>query len=258
MHDFFYVNDEYPLSTDVFDVDGVTPILPVSATIDVLNQNTGDLIVSNGICQVASGIATYYVLSGSTVSQTAGQYVGYMRVQIDATSAKTIALPFDVLSKSSILPVYRWRMKVVDAAPTEDHLSDTKAREWIDQAVDFLNRRYSTGYTSVLGTISPAPSGEMLELFTSIASLLARSAWWAGKGTWRDEEISFDAGPFRDEWLAIEEQVQRMTNDEWFGADMGGTVWNRDNVFWRGIKYDSPDYWYRTSDQPDPDTEIPI
>lgn len=258
MHDNFYVNDNYPLSTDVFDVDGVTPVLPISASVDILNQVSGDLVVSNGACQVASGVATYFILSGSDVAQNAGRYVGYMRVQIDTSTARTIQLPFDVLDKASMLPIFRWRAKVADSAPDLDHIDDAHAREWIDQAVAELNRRYDTGYVSVLGAISPTPDANTLEFITRVAALMARTAWWAGKGTYRDGEISFDATPFASEWARIEDAIQRITNDGWFDADLDPTMYNRDKVFYDGIKYDSPDYWWRTSTETDPDTEIPI
>lgn len=260
MHDNFYVNDNYPLSTDVFDIDGITPVLPVSATVDILNQTTGTLVVSNGSCLVASGVATYYIESGSTVAQNSDRYVAYMRVQITSEIAKTIQLPFDVLDKASVLPIFRWRAKVSDSAPDFDHIDDAHAREWIDQAVAFLNERHSIGYSSVLGKISPTPDANTLEFITRVAALMARTAWWAGKGTYRDSEISFDATPFAAEWAAIEQTLQRVANDEWFDfpATDSVTMYNRDKVYYDGIKYDSPDYWWRDSGDTDPDTEIPI
>lgn len=259
-HDAFYVNDNYPLTVNVYDSDGVTPILPVSATIDIVDQDLNTLVVTNASVSVASGLATYFILSGSDVAQSPGHYIGYMRVTIDANNSKTIAVPFDVLSKSSALGIFRWRAKVEDAAPSEEHTSDGHARNWIDQAVDFLNRRYTTGYTSTLGNISPSPTTNDLELIIQVAALMARTAWWAGKGTYRDSEISFDATPFAAEWAAIEQTLQRVTNDEWFDfpATDSVTMYNRDKVYYDGIKYDSPDYWWRDSGDTDPDTEIPI
>jgi hypothetical protein len=258
-HERFYVNDNHPLHVDVFGEDGATPVLPLSATIDIVNQSSGATIISNGSATVASGLATYYVLSGSDVAQTSGKYVGYMRVQITSTVAETQMLHFDVLSKSSNLAVERWTRKVESVAPSAAYMSDDHARDWIDQGVDFLNGLYATGYTSTLGAIVPAPDTATLDFIVRVAALMARTAWWAGKGTWRDDEMSFDATPFADEWASIRSEVVNLRDDGWFtDPDMGGTVYNRDNVFYDGVKYDSPDYWYRTSTQIDPDTEIPI
>lgn len=258
-HKRFYINDNPTLHVDVYEVDGETPLLPVSATIDIVNQTTGTTVVTNGVATVASGLATYYILSGSTVAQTPGKYVGYMRVQITSTVADTQMIHFDVLSKSSNLAAERWTRKVEGSAPSIEYMSDDHARDWIDQSVDFLNREYTTGYTSTLGTISPAPDTATLDFIVRLAALMARTAWWAGKGTWRDDEMSFDAEPFQHEWASIRTEIGQRSTDDWFtDPDIGGTVYNRDNVFYDGIKYDSPDYWYRTSTQTDPDTEIPI
>ena len=257
-HDNFYVNDEYPLTIDVYADDGVTPVLPDAATIDIFNQVTGDQPVAGASCSVSSGLATYLVLSGSTVGQTSGRYIGYMRVEIDANNARTLAIPFDVLDKASILPVMRWRSKVRDASPDDDHISDAHGREWIDSAVDFLNKRYETGLSSILGTISPTPSTTEVDFIASVASLLARYSWWAGKGTWRDSEMSFDGTPFQTEWERLESAILTSANDDWFATDMGGTVYNRDRVYYDGVKYDSALYWERLSTDPEPSTEIPI
>jgi hypothetical protein len=254
----FYINDNYPLTVDVFAADGETPVLPESATIDIINQTSGVEVVTGASCQVASGLATYYVLSGTDVALNAGNYVGYIRVVIDADITLTQAVPFNVLTKGSYIAVDRWRHKVQDSAPSEDHISDDHGRDWIDDAVGYLNTKYDTTYLSTLGVITPAPSAGFVELVARVASLMARSAWWAGKGTWRDAEMSFDGTPFAAEWAALEATVSVALNDTWFDLDIGGTVYNRDNVFYDGVKYDSPDYWYRTSTQVDPDTEIPI
>src|SRR4029077_12303150 len=128
----------------------------------------------------ASGLATYYVLSGSTVAQNSGIYMGYMRVTLDAITTQTIAIPFDVLDKKSYLAVDRWRSKVIDSAPDQEHINDEHGREWIDQAVDFLNRRIALGYTSLLGTITTVPTSNDLEFIAMVASLMTRSACWAG------------------------------------------------------------------------------
>lgn len=258
-HERFYVNDNPILHVEVLDADGESPVLPVSATIDIVNQTTGSTVVANDFAQVASGLASYSVVSGSVVSQTPGKYVGYMRVQITDEEAETQLIHFDVLSKTSNLAVERWTRKVEASAPSAEYMSDDHARDWIDQAVDFLNRQYATGYTATLGSIDPAPATSDLDFIVRVAALMARTAWWASKGSWRDDEMSFDASPFRFEWAAIKEDIEARAGDTWFtDLDMGGTVFNRDNVFYDGVKYISPDYWYRTSTQTDPDTEIPI
>lgn len=254
----FYVNDNYPLTAEVFASDGTTPVLPDSATIDIVNQTTGATIVSGDSCTVASGIATYFVVEGSDVSSNADRYIGYMRVEIDSSTTQTIAIPFSVLDKGSYLVVERWRRKVEDSAPTEDHIADEHGRDWVDQAVAYLNGRYSTGYTSTLGLIAPTATSNDVEFIARVASLFARAAWWAGKGNYRDSEISFDGTPFQREWEMIQLTIETSMNEGWWTTDMGGTTFNRDNVFFDGVKLDSPDYWYRWSTEPDPDTEIPI
>lgn len=254
----FYVNDNYPLTADVFAPDGVTPVLALGATIDILNQTSGSTVVTGGSCVVASGLATYYVLSGSTVSQTPGIYIGYMRVTFDAVTTQTIAIPFDVLDKSSYMAVDRWRNKVEDSTPDLEHLSDENGREWIDQAVAYLNGRFDLGYTSLLGALTPIPTQNDLEFIASVASLMARTSWWAGKGNYKDAEISFLGTPFQEEWNKLEEQISFITAEDWYGDTSSADMFNRDRAYYDGLKYDSPNYWRRQSTDPAPRTDIPI
>jgi hypothetical protein len=226
--------------------------------IDVVNQITGVTVVTGATCAVASGLATYLITSGSFIAQTPGRYVGYMRVQLDAQTADTFALPFDVLDKGSYLVVDRWQRKVADSAPTQDHDDDEHARDWIDQAVDYLNRKYTLGYTSVLGMVNPHPDSTAVEMIASVASVMARAAWWAGKGNWRDAEMTFDATPFKDEWDRIDAEITRLLDTGWTDNSFSGTMFNRDSVYYDGVKLDSPDYWNRWSTEPEPNTEIPI
>ncbi len=258
----FYLNDNYPLTADVFAPDGVTPVLPQSATIDIVNQVTGDTLVTEGSCTVASGLATYYVLSGSDVAQNPGIYMGYMRVTFDAITTQTIALPFDVLDKKSYLAVDRWRNKVEDSAPDSEHISDEHGREWIDQAVDYLNGRFALGYTSLLGTISPAPTTNDLEFIASVASLMARTMWWAGKGNWKDGELSYFGTPLQQEWEKLDDQigiiVSATDGEDWFSDTTSADMYNRDRTYWDGRKYDSPHYWHRNPGDTIPVSDIPI
>lgn len=255
-HQYWLGNYGGPLRTEVVADDGITPLLPISATITILNLNTGDLIVENAVCQVVTGSAFYSIPSGSTVTSTSAHYVGYMDVLVEAGNFLTNPIYFDVLDKASYLILYRWRRKVAEAAPDVSLLEDEDARDWVDSAVAFVNRRYGdTGYTSVLGSIQPAPTANDLEFFAEVASLMARTAWWAGKGKWRDEEMSSDPGPFKDEWERLDTiMAAKASNDIYQVLD----VFNRDRVLLDSSKYDSPLWPYRLPGDVVPDTDIPI
>jgi hypothetical protein len=98
-----------------------------------------------------------------------------------------------------------------------------------------------------------------MEFFASVASLMARTAWWAGKGNWRDSEMSFNGTPFEEEWMKIQSVIEKVNADNWFAdISFNGTMFNRDHVYYPGIKWDSPDYWERNSTDPEPIAEIPI
>lgn len=249
----FFVNDKGPLSANVYDADGVTPVTPASATIDVVNQHTGVQVVNGGACSVDVGLASYLVTPA--VTATAGRYVGYMRVVIDGNEERTIPLYFDVLDKGSYLIVDIWRRKVLLSAPNGDAISDDAARDWIDQAVSHITRHYFDIGSSILASISPAPSAGDRELIAQVASLMARSSWYAGKGNWSDEEMRFSAEPFIEEWRFLQRLLTRRAEEALF---VSYEDFNRDRVVYDGIKLDSPDYWWKPAGAPETGTDIPI
>lgn len=247
----FYVGDAGPVPATVTDVDGVTPVTPESATANIVNQHTGELVIDGGSCSVEEGIASYVIPDGSPVTQVAGRYVAYIRVVIDPNTISTVAVPFDVLDKSAYLVVDRWRRKVEFAARDSESISDEEGRDWVDQAVAYLRREFELGYNSTLGAITPdagvdAPAASDIELIADVAALMARTAWWAGKGTWRDEELSFDASPFREEWEALRAEITSKTSAGWFVDPEVQEQWNmrnRDNINRFGNPQDR-DYYY--------------
>jgi len=237
----FYVEDYGgPLTIDVFASDGETPILPVSASIDIINMETGALVVSNDTCLVASGLASYFIPEGSPATATAGRYVGYISVLIEVGNKLTEEVYFNVYDKTSYLIVERWRAKVEDSAPTPDHIDDDSAREWIDQAVGWINKRYASGYTSVLAAIDPAATDYDTEFIASVASLLARRAWYAGRGSYRDDEISYDARALQTEYEDLEKYFVDINTSGLYDTidDAAVTNRNRDGVFYRGRWYE--------------------
>lgn len=249
----FYIGDYGPVSATVYEEDGVTPVTPLSATATVVNQHTGAVVVSDAAAQVSEGLMTYAIPEGSPITATSARYLIYLSGVIDATTKRTVSIPVDVLDKSSHLVVDRWRRKVEFSAPDEDAISDQEGRDWIDQAVSHLNHYYyDTGYTSVLATMTPAAGVDAagpneIEFFASVAALMARTAWWAGKGNWRDEEMSLDTGPFAREWQQLREALSGGENSGWY--DDGGsvydqwTMYNRDKVDEFGIS-NKPDTYY--------------
>lgn len=257
----FYLDDYGPVTATVTDLDG-TPILPLAGRCTVVNQHTGAEIVTNASCQVASGSMTYFIPQGSPITTTSARYVAYMQAEIDVSSALTVQVPFDVLDRSAYLVVDRWRRKVEFSAPDtwdgSDPISDEEGRDWIDQAVDLINRYWDTGYTSTLASISPAPTHNDIEFIATVASLLARTAWWAGKGEWRDDEQSFSASPFNVEWNRIFGILRDKQEEGWFDGVDDPTVsydnYNRDRVYSPGVKLDSGGYWWVSL----PDDEVPI
>ena len=255
-HQFWVGNYGGPLTTSVYESDGTTPKLPVSATVTILNLNSGDSVVSGAACQVQTGSAFYQIPSGSAVTSTSSKYVAYMDVLVESGNLLTNAIYFVVLDKASYLVIDRWRRKVGEAAPSTSLLEDEDARDWIDSAVAFVNRRYGdTGYTSTLASISPTPTANDLEFFAEVASLMARTSWWAGRGKWRDEEMSLDPGPFKQEWDRLD-TIMSAKND----AAIFQVVdeFNRDRVVEDGMKLDSPAFWYVLSGSVAPTTTIPV
>lgn len=240
----FYIGDYGgPLTISVFAIDGVTPVLPLSATIDIINMNTGAVIVNDASCSVSSGLASYAIPDGSAATATAGRYVGYVTVLVEAGNKLTEEVYFNVYEKTSYLILERWRAKVADSALSEDHIDDDAAREWIDQAIGWVNKRYESGYTSVLAAIDPVPTDYDTEFIASIASLLARTAWFAGRGSYRDDEISYDARAIQAEWTALAEYFLALNTSALYDTIEPESVTNknRDGVFYRGRHYDEPD-----------------
>lgn len=255
-HQYWVNNYGGPLVTEVVATDGITPLLPISATITILNINSGAVVVENAACQVATGSAFYPIPSGSSVTSTSAHYVGYMDVLVEAGNLLTNPIYFDVLDKASYLVIYRWRRKVAEAAPDVSLLEDEDARDWVDSAVAFVNRRYGdTGYTSTLGSIQPAPTANDLEFFAEVASLMARTAWWAGKGSWRDGEMAMNASPFKDEWERLDTIMAAKSSENLYQVV---DVFNRDRVLVDSAKYDSPLWPYRLPGDVVPNTDIPI
>jgi hypothetical protein len=241
----FYVGDYGPVPAAVTEEDGITPATPLSASADIVNLHTGATVIAGATCLVETGTAAYIIPSGSPITATPARYTAFITVDIDATTRQSVAVPFDVLDKSSSLIVDRWRRRVEFAAPNQDAVSDQEGRDWIDQAVGVLNRYRSTDYTSVLASITPTPSAGDADLIASVASLLARASWWAGKGNWRDEEMSFDGTPFEREWARLEPRLEISSLEGWFGGDFSHTtdMYNRDKTDRFGIPDDPDDYF---------------
>lgn len=255
-HQMWIGNYGGPLRTEVVADDGITPLLPLSATITILNLNTGGVVVENDVCQVVTGSAFYSIPSGSAVTSTSAHYVGYMDVLVEPGNFLTNPIYFDVLDKSSYLVIQRWRRKVAEAAPDVSLLEDEDARDWIDSAVALTSRRWSIDtYTSTLGSIQPAASANDLEFIAEVASLMARTAWWAGKGKWRDEEMSQDPGPFKDEWERLDILMSARSDSNLYSVL---DVFNRDRVLNDSNKWDSPSWPYLLPGDPVPNTDIPI
>jgi hypothetical protein len=235
----FYVgNYGGPLTVDVFASDGETPVLPVSATVDIFNMETGAQVLSQGMCSVSSGLAAYTIPEGASYMDAAGRFVAYFDVLIETGNKQTEEVYFNVYAKSSSLIIERWRIKVQDSAPTEEHIDDDKARDWIDQAVGWINKRYTSGYTSTLASIDPVPTDYDLEFIAYVASFLARKAWYAGRGSYRDDEISYDARSIQAEEDALEKYFVDLDTSGIYdildGPYESVTNRNRDGVFYRG------------------------
>lgn len=241
----FYVGDYGPVPASVTESDSMSPATPISATATVVNLHTGEVVVAGASCLVGEGLASYIIPEGSPITANASRYVAYISIELDATTQQTVSVPFDVLDKNSYLIVDRWRRLVESSAPNEESITDQEGRDWIDQAVGVLNRYRNTDYDSTMASITPAPSSGDMSLITSVASLLARSAWWAGKGNWRDEEMSFDGTPFEREWGRLESKLEVSSLEGWFSGDFAHTtdMYNRDKTDRFGIQDDPDDYF---------------
>lgn len=241
----FYTGDAGPITATISDDLG-NPMTPLSATATIVNLHTGQVVEAAASCTVGEGFASWILTPGHDVSQTSARYVAYITVELDASTINTVSVPFDVLDKQSYFAVDRWRRKVEFSAPDEDSISDQEARDWIDQAVDFLGRGYGFEYTSTLAALDPAPSRQTVEYVAEVASLMARTAWWAGKGNWRDEEMSFDGTPFENEWKRLETKLSDVGISDWLVGDMPPKkfdMYNRDKANQWGIQDEPDDYF---------------
>lgn len=248
----FYVGDSGPVPAIVTDGEG-NFATPVSATATVVNVHNGEVVALNEACLVGEGVASWIMPVGHAASITSARYVAYITVTLDATTKTTASVPFDVLDKSSYLIVDRWRRKVEFSAPNDEAISDQEGRDWIDQAVSHLNGQwYNTGYTSVLGSLTPnegvdAAGQNEIEFIASVAALMARTAWWAGKGNWRDEEMSLDVGPFHREWEQLKGVIVTQGDNAWYSGVSDPleqhNMYNRDKVNRLGHP-DEPDNYY--------------
>lgn len=258
----FYLDDYGPITADISDADG-NPLAPIGGSAIIVNQHTGEVVEPSGSVTTGSGTITYLIPNASPITAVSGRYIAYLTAEIDSTTKSTVAIPFDVLDKNSYLAVDRWRRKVEFSAPDtapdgSDPLSDEEGRDWIDQAVGLINRYYASGYTSTLASIIPSPTANDIEFIATVASLMARTAWWAGKGEWRDDEMAFTATPFTIEWNRIFAILQQQASGDWYTDDYMVDNFNRDRVVYGGVKLDSPDYWYQFPDDPPTNTDIPV
>lgn len=244
------------IEADVYDTDGVTQVLPLSATVTVLNMDSGTTVLSTTAASVETGSAYYNIPSGSAITSTSAHMVAYLNVLVSSGNLRTYPVYFDVLDQASYLAIREWRRAVEEAAPSDELTEDDDARHWIDAAVAYVNKHYrDTGYTSVLGALSPAPNAPTRSFFVGVASLLARTSWYAGKGKYRDEELSFDPGPFKDEWDRLDTLMAKDADKSLMAVYES---FNRDRVQGDGYKEDSPLYWYQPSGSTAPVTTIGI
>jgi hypothetical protein len=233
----FYVgNYGGPLTVNVYSQDGVTGILPTSATVDIFDLNTGTQVLDDGTADVTSGLASYSIPQGASYMGAAGRFVAYFDVLIETGNLQTEEVYFNVYEKASNLIIERWRLKVQNANPGEEFIDDDSARDWIDSAVGWINKRYASGYTSTLASIDPVPTDYDMEFIASVASFLARKSWWAGRGTYRDDEISYDARALAAEEAKLEDYFVDLDTSGIYDTITPETVTNRnrDGVFYRG------------------------
>ena len=243
-------------SPTIYASDGINLLLPVSATVTILDMDAGTTLVGSGTCSVASGSASYLLPSGSAVTSSSAHCIAYFAVERTSGSQQTYYTYFDVLDKGSHLILDTWRRKVSESAPSDELITDEAARDWIDDAVAEVGRRYGiTTYTSTLGALSPTPTANDRQFYASVAALMARTAWWAGKGTWRDGEMSLNVGPFAAEWARLDTVMQAASDANLFAVYQN---YNRDNVLEDSFKYDSPLWPYVLSGSTVPDTIIPL
>lgn len=244
------------IETAVYGSDAVTPVLPLSATITVLNMDSGDTVLSGAAASVATGSAYYTIPSGSAITSSSAHMVAYLDVIKTSGNLHTYPVYFDVLDKASYLIIEQWRRKVEESAPSDELTEDEDARDWIDSAVSFVNKHYrDTGYTSILGSISPTPTANDREFFAEVASLMARTSWHAGKGKWRDEEMSLDPGPFANEWARLDALMSKDADRNLMAVF---DTFNRDRVLGDGYKWDSGQYWYVLSGSTASTDTVPV
>lgn len=246
MSETFYVGDSGPVPVTISDENG-DAITPLGATATVVNVHTGETVALNEACLIAEGLATWVVPEGHAVTQNPGRYVVYITVEVDASTKKTVAVQLDVLDKASYFAVDRWRRKVEFSAPNDDAITDAEARDWIDQAVDHLTGQVpGWTYTSTMSLVYPTPTRSVMEKIASTAALMARTAWWAGKGNWRDEEMSLDTGPFFREWENLKLTLVDSGGSEWYSGSVSplevNSMYNRDKIDQWGYANEPDDY----------------
>lgn len=233
---FYIGNYGGPLTVNVYAADGVTPVLPISATVDIFDMSDASQVLDDGAAVVTSGLASYTIPEGAPYMDAAGRFVAYFDVLIETGNKQTEEVYFNVYEKASSLILERWRLKVGNANPGEEFIDDDAARDWIDSAVGWINKRFTSGYTSTLASIDPSPTDYDMEFIAHVASVLARKAWWAGRGSYRDDEISYDARGLQAEEAALDTYFADLDSSGIYDTILPEAVTNRnrDGVFYRG------------------------
>ncbi len=139
--DPIFINDSQLFRAQIFDVDGITAVTPLSCVCSIFNRTTGATIVSGAAGNVGTGTAQYN-WSGSA---TAGEFEAVLTVTITAGVVATEAFRVEVKSKPQTFTtdvstaIGQVRMELGDdvqgqgVKPDGRNLSDAEIQTLIDR-----------------------------------------------------------------------------------------------------------------------------
>lgn len=126
------INNSQLFRVSVFDIDGVTPLTPVSCVCDVWNKDTGTQVITSQAGTVGSGYAQYN-WSGNA---TAGRYEALLTVTISAGVVKSEHFLIEILAKPPVLTliptVNIGKLRRMTAETINSSYSDTDMTAYIE------------------------------------------------------------------------------------------------------------------------------
>lgn len=160
----------------VYDVDGVTPLTPLSCVCDVWNKDTGTQVITAQAGTVGAGYAQY----NWTGNATAGRYEAILTVTISVGVIKSEHFTIMVLAKPPVFTpastLQRLILSLAEAVPAVDDVpSAYQYEQAIRDAVLDFSRRCGVAKIATLSIISGTATYNLATDFLKMISIDALS-----------------------------------------------------------------------------------